>query len=118
MAVIESKEKGGSLITASLALEEGREVFAVPGDIYSPASAGTNELIKKSEAKLITSGKDILDEYGWESGKEKESEPDIVLNEDERVIYNILTVEKSLDELITESGMRAKIFWHFLWKWR
>lgn len=108
VAVIESKEKGGSLITASLALEEGREVFAVPGDIYSPASAGTNELIKKSEAKLITSGKDILDEYGWESGKEKESEPDIVLNEDERVIYNILTVEKSLDELITESGMRAK----------
>ena len=108
VAVIESKEKGGSLITASLALEEGREVFAVPGDIYSPASAGTNELIKKSEAKLITSGKDILDEYGWESGKEKESEPDIVLSEDERVIYNILTVEKSLDELITESGMRAK----------
>lgn len=65
-------------------------------------------MIKKSEAKLITSGKDILDEYGWESGKEKESEPDIVLSEDERVIYNILTVEKSLDELITESGMRAK----------
>ena len=51
VAVIESKAKGGSLITASLALEEGREVFAVPGDIYSPASAGTNELDKKIRSK-------------------------------------------------------------------
>lgn len=107
-AVIESKEKGGSLITAALALEEGREVFAVPGDIYSPASAGTNELIKKSEAKLITSGKDILDEYGWKAGKENTAECELPLDENERAVYSILTVEKSLDEMIAESGIKAK----------
>ena len=46
-------------------MDEGRDVFAVPGDINSPVSVGTNDLIKESEAKLITSGEDILDEYGW-----------------------------------------------------
>lgn len=109
VAVIESKEKGGSLITAYLALEEGRDVFAVPGDIYSPASMGTNELIKNSEAKLITSGKDILDEYGWKAGKKKEKqiECSIPMNEEERKIYEILTVEKNLDEIIVESRMKA-----------
>lgn len=109
VAVIESKEKGGSLITAYLALEEGRDVFAVPGDIYSPASIGTNELIKKSEAKLITSGKDILDEYGWNvSQKEnKKISCPIPMEQDEEKIYNILTVEKNLDEIILESGLKA-----------
>lgn len=110
VTVIESKEKGGSLITAYLALEEGRDVFAVPGDIFSPASLGTNELIKKSEAKLITSGKDILEEYNWEILK-NENKPgafDNLMNSDERKIYEILTVEKSLDELILESGIKAK----------
>lgn len=107
ITVIESKEKGGSLITAYLALEEGRDVFAVPGDIYSPASTGTNELIKKSEAKLITSGKDILDEYGWKKEIGKETEHTFSLDENEMKIYNILTVEKNLDEMIIESGMKA-----------
>lgn len=107
IAVIESKEKGGSLITAYLALEEGRDVFAVPGDIYSPASMGTNDLIRKSEAKLITSGKDILDEYGWSMGKKAEKECSIPMDENEKKIYDILTVEKNLDEIIMESKMKA-----------
>lgn len=107
IAVIESKEKGGSLITAYLALEEGRDVFAVPGDIYSPVSVGTNELIKKSEAKLITSGKDILDEYGW-SIKNSIELNQIDMSEDEKKIYDILSREKNLDEIIIESGISAK----------
>lgn len=107
IAVVESKEKGGSLITAYLALEEGRDVFAVPGDIYSPASMGTNELIKKSEAKLITSGKDILIEYGWESGMTKEISCAVPLDENEKKIYNTLSVERNLDEIIMETGIKA-----------
>ncbi len=109
VAVIESKSKGGSLITAYLALEEGRDVFAVPGDIFSPASEGTNELIKKSEAKLITSGKDILDEFGWNIlNKEKEEKLcKFSMTEEEYKIYEILNVKKNLDEIILESGIKA-----------
>lgn len=108
VSVIESREKGGSLITAFLALEEGRDVFAVPGDIFSPVSLGTNELIKKSEAKLITSGKDILEEYGWEiDNKDSIEENNFFMSNDEKKIYEILSVEKNLDEIILESGIKA-----------
>ena len=106
VVVVESKAKGGSLITAELALEEGREVFAVPGEIFSPVSEGCNNLIKNSSAKLITSIEDILDEFGWKKIK-KEIESKLNLTEYEKKIYNILVKEKTLDELIVESSMKA-----------
>jgi DNA processing protein len=57
--IIEAKRKSGSLITANYAIQEGREVFAVPGSIFSPYSEGTNELIGQG-AKLVMSGEDVL----------------------------------------------------------
>lgn len=60
--VIEAQKQSGSLLTAFLALEFGREVFSVPGSIFDPHSTGTNELIQKQGAKLVLRPEDILDE--------------------------------------------------------
>jgi DNA processing protein len=59
--IVEAKRKSGSLITANYAIQEGREVFAVPGSIFGPLSVGTNDLIQQG-AKLVMSGEDILSE--------------------------------------------------------
>lgn len=61
--VIEAKEKSGTLITADFALEQGKDVYAVPGNITSINSYGTNELIKQG-AKVATSVQDILEDFG------------------------------------------------------
>jgi DNA processing protein len=64
--VVEARERSGALITADLALEEGREVFAVPGEITSALSAGANELLKLG-ASPLTRAADVLTSYGIET---------------------------------------------------
>jgi len=60
--VVEASDRSGALITSSLALEQNREVFAVPGNIFDPHCRATNNLIKRSGAKLVTHVEDILEE--------------------------------------------------------
>ncbi|MCF8261340.1 MAG: DNA-processing protein DprA [Melioribacteraceae bacterium] len=62
--VIETKVTGGAMQTAALALDQNREVFAIPGNVNSPQSEGTNRLIQRGEAKLVSNFADILSELG------------------------------------------------------
>lgn len=60
--VVEAKQKSGTMITVDFALEQGRDVFAIPGNIDSINSMGTNELIRQG-AKLVTKPEEIIEEY-------------------------------------------------------
>lgn len=101
--VIESFKKGGSLITAKLALDEGRDIFACPGFVTYPSFEGCNELIKNSEAKLTDSAFDILNEYGWENEEINENIEIALPNAIENGIYKELTSPKTLDELVVST---------------
>ena len=63
LIVIEAPKKSGSLITADLALSQGRDIFAVPGNINSPQSQGTNRLLREGAAELVTCAADVLAHY-------------------------------------------------------
>lgn len=60
--MVEAKQKSGTLITTDFALEQGKEIYAVPGNITSSNSYGTNELIKQG-AKVVTTIEDILEDF-------------------------------------------------------
>jgi DNA processing protein len=94
--VVEARERSGALITADLALEEGREVFAVPGEITSALSAGTNALLKLGAAPL-TSAADVLHSFGIEPEPEASGEGSPLLD----------LLPASADELVRQMGLPA-----------
>ncbi len=105
VVIIEAGEKSGALITARWALELGKEVYAVPGPINSPASVGTNKLIKDG-AKPVTCVEDILEDFGIELTKEAKSERGDSLTDLEKIVFEKIYHEpKHFDELIAETGL-------------
>jgi DNA processing protein len=112
--VVEAARNSGALISADFALEQGREVFAVPGKVDSPGSFGTNCLIQQG-AKLVSGIEDILEEFpffaaqnGRESlGKGKEAiSSQQGLSCTEELLYNIISTQAtSVDEVVQKTGL-------------
>ena len=107
--VVEANRGSGALITARHALEQNREVFAVPGSILSPASAGTNALIRDSAAKLITDHSDILEELNLTYVEQQiEMKALFPENEDESKILKHVTFDPvHVDEIVRTAELSA-----------
>lgn len=107
--VIEAKLKSGALITTDYALEQGKDVFAVPGPVYHKTSEGPHNLIKQG-AILITSVQDIIDEYyDLQPAKPRQSayqEELLLLDEEERIIFDLINSEpQHFDQIVVRTRL-------------
>ncbi len=105
VVVVEAGERSGATITAGYALEEGREVFAVPGRITDATSIGTNRMICHGEAKPVCKAEDILEEYGsFQSEKPAFSGKRLIVREalppEQQAVVQALSLgEQTVDQL-------------------
>lgn len=104
--IIESAEKGGSLVTADIANSYSRDVFAVPGRSTDMYSKGCNDLIKNNKAAILTCAKDLIEMLNWESSsnvkKSIQKQLFVELTENEQLLYDFLTQNgKELIDLIS-----------------
>lgn len=107
--VIEAPESSGALITAKYALDQNRDVFALPGSIYNLNCEGTNNLIKQG-AKLITSADDILSELNIQSVFKELKTDAVIDNEEEKMVLNSLTKEPlHIDKLKKMSNLNINV---------
>ena len=105
--VVEAGLNSGALISANMALEQGRTVYAVPGPIDRPNSMGSNKLIQQG-AKLVMDASDILDELGTLFRHEPElirSAPVDLSPEQEKVYHAITDSETAIDRIVSQSGL-------------
>lgn len=104
--VVEAALNSGSLITARLALEQGREVMAIPGSIHSPLSKGCHALIKQG-AKLVESAQDIAEELAWPAPPTAATE-DLKPEKSDPLLHYLGFDPVSLDQLAERSGLTVE----------
>ncbi|MGN6351943.1 MAG: DNA-processing protein DprA [Parafilimonas sp.] len=110
--VIETAIKGGSMITAELANNYNRDVFALPGRTSDAKSAGCNYLIQTNKAALFTDAKELMESLGWQSKKisrKLQAELFIELSKEEKLIVNLLKQKDGvhIDELNIRSNLNS-----------
>lgn len=112
LLVVEAAQQSGSLITARMALEQNREVFAIPGSIHNPLARGCNALIREG-AKLVETTQHILEELGQYNQCVTEIQAiqsqSILDLEQQKLLNLILYSPTSVDNLVTQTGQSVEI---------
>jgi DNA processing protein len=112
LLVVEAAMQSGSLITARMALEQNREVFAIPGSIHNPLARGCNALIRQG-AKLVETVEDIFEELGQYNQSYRPIDPQInqtVLDLEQQNLLKLIPYSPTtVDNLVQESGFSVEI---------
>ena len=107
--ITEASFKSGTIHTKDFALEQGKNIYAVPGNIDSTLSQLTNNVIKSGQGMLVESAKDILDDFDLKEIDEKKKY-DYNFSIDEQIIVNILSSgAKEFDQIVKESGINTNL---------
>jgi DNA processing protein len=104
--VVEAATHSGSLITARLAAEQGRDVFAIPGSIHNPLAHGCHRLIREG-AKLVETARDVLEEFGWDTAPAPTAQTPAAPQPECDVLRALGYDIRSFDELAARTGWSA-----------
>jgi len=111
--IAEARERSGALITAQMALEQNRDIFAAPGSIFSPTSVGPNLLIQQG-AKLVLKADDILNEWNMQVSETSRTDSDTNLDNNEKTVLKLLEQESTIDTLSEQTKIETPILMSIL----